>query len=319
MKKILLLGALLLAVGILKVEAQQDPLFTHYMYNKLVYNPAYAGTRENICATLLYHNQWTNFKSAEDASKAPITQTFSIHGPVNLSSVNLGAGLHVINDNLGFENTTGIMGSFSYRRPIAAINSELSVGVNLGFLQKSLKGKWIAKDPNDPRLPGNVSDPGFDAGLGIYLNNPNWYAGASVLHLPQMPLTWLKGASGQSKVVRTYYFHGGYNYVTPLPKLELQPAFLLKTDLAKTQFSANVIALYDQRYWGGVVYHGADDISLMLGLYTPFIPNLSIGYSFDLPMGENQVFGGKHEVLVNYCFRINVKTEDTYHKSTRFL
>ena len=50
---------LLIAVSMIKPErvyAQQDPLYTHYMFNKMVYNPAYTGiNREFICATFLLH------------------------------------------------------------------------------------------------------------------------------------------------------------------------------------------------------------------------------------------------------------------------
>jgi hypothetical protein len=57
-------------------------------------------------------------------------------------------------------------------------------------------------------------------------------------------------------------------------------------------------------------------MSVLLGLN---ISNFKVGYSFDMPMGANSIFGGKHEVFVNYCFKISLDTDKNYHKSTRFL
>ena len=44
--------------------AQQDPLFSQYMFNKLVVNPAYAGSREVFTADLLNRYQWVGIEGA---------------------------------------------------------------------------------------------------------------------------------------------------------------------------------------------------------------------------------------------------------------
>ena len=51
------------------MQAQQDPMFTHYMYNTLSVNPGYAGSREALTITGLHRSQWTNFKGAPTGSK----------------------------------------------------------------------------------------------------------------------------------------------------------------------------------------------------------------------------------------------------------
>ncbi|WP_448520107.1 type IX secretion system membrane protein PorP/SprF, partial [Rhodoflexus sp.] len=56
MKKTLLFS-LFLAIS-LPLWAQQDPMFTQYMFNGLVLNPAYAGSRETINLTALHRTQW---------------------------------------------------------------------------------------------------------------------------------------------------------------------------------------------------------------------------------------------------------------------
>src|SRR5881394_3635119 len=117
MKKCWMAGFLLWLGTITLVQAQQESQFTNYMFNKLIYNPAYAGTQGNyVCANLLYHNQWTNFKSTEDESKAPITQTFSIHTPFGIGGHEFGAGLSILNDGAGWQKRLSINGAINYHK-----------------------------------------------------------------------------------------------------------------------------------------------------------------------------------------------------------
>ena len=74
------------------LNAQQDPMYTHYMYNTLMINPAYAGSREALTATLLHRSQWVDFKGA------PLVQSLTMHMP--LKNKHLGVGLSVLNDKL---------------------------------------------------------------------------------------------------------------------------------------------------------------------------------------------------------------------------
>ena len=53
--------------------SQQDALYSQYMFNPLVLNPAVAGTAEGVSMVLLSRSQWLGFEGA------PSTQTFSIH------------------------------------------------------------------------------------------------------------------------------------------------------------------------------------------------------------------------------------------------
>ena len=39
----------LLGFASIQLQAQQDPSYTHFTYNKLLYNPAYAGASDNFC------------------------------------------------------------------------------------------------------------------------------------------------------------------------------------------------------------------------------------------------------------------------------
>ena len=80
MKRLGILIALLVLV--LPSFGQQDPLFSQYMFNPLIINPAYAGSREALSATILHRSQWVGFDGA------PTTQTLGVHAPLRKKKVN---------------------------------------------------------------------------------------------------------------------------------------------------------------------------------------------------------------------------------------
>jgi type IX secretion system PorP/SprF family membrane protein len=88
MKRILLIA--IIATAWSSVFAQQEAMYTHYMYNTLSVNPAYAGTRDAMTFTALHRSQWVGFEGA------PTTQTFTMHTP--LRNKKIGIGISVIND-----------------------------------------------------------------------------------------------------------------------------------------------------------------------------------------------------------------------------
>ena len=56
--------------------AQQLPLYSQYMQNNFVLNPAIAGTTENAPFRAVIRNQWTGMEGA------PKTQTLSFHNSI---------------------------------------------------------------------------------------------------------------------------------------------------------------------------------------------------------------------------------------------
>src|ERR1035437_10884386 len=102
---------LVLTLGSLTMNAQQNPMFTHYMNNTLAVNPGYAGSREALTITALDRMQWVDFKGA------PMTQTLTMHAPLQNKHIEL--GLSVLNDKIGPSNNTSVFGYFAYRMQIS--------------------------------------------------------------------------------------------------------------------------------------------------------------------------------------------------------
>jgi len=317
MKRFLLTAFVVEVLMCYRVSAQQDPQLTHYMFDRLEYNPAYAGSREDICATLLYHDQWSGFKGP-DGEGGPVTQTFNINSALgDVNADHYGIGLSVLNDQEGFQTTSGFMVDGAYHKKISWQDADLSVGISLGALQNGLNGIWHPPDPTtDPSLPsGKVAVTGFDADAGIYISNPTWYLGLSALHIPEPNLNW---DQAKSIVTREYYLMGGYTKNIIPEKLDLTPGFMIQTDGAVTQYNINCLAVYLERFYGGLNYHSGDALSIMAGLY--LTKPLLISFSYDITTSQAAAFGGKTEFLITYCFKLDLKPgEPNYHKSARFL
>ncbi len=291
----------------LNLNAQQDPLYTNYMFNKMVYNPAYAGVNPSfIYVNMLAHNQWTGFTGSveEYTGLAPTTQTFDINYPFANSRYLGGAGMYIIRDLSGYESNTTTNFTLSAKKYFNF--GAVFLGVNGGFIQRQINNtKWIYPDGSsglyDPLIPiGFYQDVLPDLGAGIYIVNRNFYVGFSSQHLIGGDFNW---GGSKNTLVRHSYFLAGYNFEWPSnPKFEIQPSILFKTDETKTQFDFNTNIMYNSRYWAGLQYRQGDAVSALFGVM--LAPCLRFGYAYDLTLTNmNDYSNGTHEIVITYCFR----------------
>ncbi|MDM1356183.1 PorP/SprF family type IX secretion system membrane protein, partial [Myroides marinus] len=89
------LGALLSMVILSSSDmyGQQDPQYTHYMYNTTNINPGYSGTRGVLNVFGMYRTQWVGLDGA------PQTANISIDTP--LGDNGLSGGINYTNDRIG--------------------------------------------------------------------------------------------------------------------------------------------------------------------------------------------------------------------------
>jgi len=122
MKKILYTAVLSL-FGLV-VMAQNDVQYTHHLFNRLAYNPAYAGSQ---CAPVLngtYRNQWAGL------DKAPETGRLEFHTPFLGNRHGLGIGLTY--DKAAIFRNTYVDLNYSYKIPISK-KGTLALGIKGQF------------------------------------------------------------------------------------------------------------------------------------------------------------------------------------------
>src|SRR5436190_1262743 len=126
----------------LNAIAQQDPLYGLWLNNPLVINPAYTGINNNLVVFATYRSQWAGFDGS------PTTMTAGGHS--SLLRNKIGAGFMVVNDKIGENTNTQLMGTFAYKLFINTTTS-LSFGMSGGFVNyKTDPSQLTLQDPTDP-------------------------------------------------------------------------------------------------------------------------------------------------------------------------
>jgi len=293
MKKILFIIYIFCFINF-EVTAQQLPQFSQYMFNTIAINPAYAGTRENITISLMNRNQWVGVNGA------PVTSTLAVDTSIPGSKI--GLGLSMINDQLGFENTTFLFADMSYT---IRLNHEyiLSLGVKAGASVYSLDDE-IYLDPSastDTFLDRVNTNWKPNFGMGIYLRNEddNWFLGVSSPRL----IEYNNIASDQFLAIErsSYYLHGGL-MLKFNPKLTLKPTFQLKyVNGAPVSIDATANFLLNENLWLGASYRFGDAI----GGYINFKlwEELNVGYTYEfITSSIGPYTSGSHEIFLSFRF-----------------
>jgi type IX secretion system PorP/SprF family membrane protein len=290
-KKTATMKKLLLAVfmlGNITLLAQQDPLFTQYMFNKLVVNPAYAGSRESTSIELLDRYQWVGIEGA------PRTMTASIHTALNDNKVGLGA--YVYRDVIGPTVSQGFMATYAYR--IQTSKGYLSMGIQGGF--KYFDYDWnmfYTQYPDYVFLPQEIERFVPDVNIGFYYQTNRFFAGISSKQLleNEYGVGESDGKSTFSTLSRHFYLMSGF--AAPInDKMVFRPSFLVKyANNAPVQADFNASILFDNIFWVGMSYR-TDKAVTFLAEFN-ILKNISLGYAFDLYVNELRVNeGGSHEI-----------------------
>ena len=303
MKKILGIIAIC-SLAVLQGRAQSYPHYSMFMYNKLIYNPAYAGNKNLTTVNAQYRTQWTGLEGA------PETYNVSIDGPVGSYMKpfrRVALGLNFNRETIGVTTNTNIMAIYAYRIPFR--KSVLSMGLQAGVSMYSARYSELNIQTPDQRLQADVSNnllPNF--GPGVYWSGENFYLGASI---PNLLENYFDKESGQidteaGKQIRTYFVSGGYVF-TLTDNVKLQPQFLGRyagNGTYQLPFNADFnlsCILYDRLMIGGTY---RTDKTMAAVIHVQATSHINLGYSYDFGGGNElrRYNSGSHEVVVGFDF-----------------
>lgn len=281
----------------LSLRAQHNIVYSQYLFNGLLINPAYAGSHVQFSGTLTYRNQWVNFAGA------PETTTLGIHNSFRQGRV--GVGILVTGDRIGSYSNTGLFGSYAYRIKDAT-GGALSMGVQVGFNNyKADFSELTLKAGQDPIFNVFMNEMRPNFGGGIFYYNKKIFAGFSVPTI----LTHAKLFSGNLEQLRTprfYYLNVGLKL--PLDprtnRVVLQPSFLVRAqDGTPLSVDFNMNIIFDQLISIGTSYRSGDGAILLLNY--KLSEKFYVGYSYDWTTSDIRRFSkGSHEIMINYRTRI---------------
>ncbi|MGI4819920.1 MAG: PorP/SprF family type IX secretion system membrane protein [Janthinobacterium lividum] len=309
----IVLTALLLVAAAGTALAQQQPQFTHYGFNGLYLNPAYAGIKGQTEVNVIGRYQYFNLSNTlGDDNGSPRTGMASISMP--LLTLNGGVGLVVYYDQAGPVKTTNA--SLSYSQHIKLGSGKLGVGIQ-GTYTYLGNGTYRAIDPNDINVPAQgASDHKFDAGAGIWYESPKFYAGLSANNLFRSKYTF--NSNGVAGIASQYlgenhaYFTAGYN-IEASSSVVVTPTILAKAVLpgsydTKSKYDnehnysveAGVRATLDDRFWAGVNYRYDESIAGLIGASFGADNRYRIGYAFDfIAFHQDALAFSSHEILLS--------------------
>jgi len=270
----------------------------------LAINPAYAGSRDVLSATLTHRQQWVGFEGA------PVTQTLSVHTPVKRSPVSL--GLMIFNDRIGVSNETGILSNYAYRVRMPN-KAKLSLGFGAGLSLYRAQWTQVAiADASDASFAGDTRGavrPNFSTGA-LY-QTKTWYVGASVPFLlaHRYDLVNREFRLASEKLNFQPMLTGGYLFILN-DELKLKPTTLLRYRLESgLQGDVNANLIYRDKVWLGASVRTGDSVVGMLEVLPT--PQWRVGYAYDIGISSLLPYHrGSHELLVQYEFGYRIRVRD---------
>jgi type IX secretion system PorP/SprF family membrane protein len=272
MKKTLLF--LLLVISGVHVFAQQDPLYSQYMMNPLLINPAYSGMTTDLNASVMYRKQWAGF----DGSPT----TFNANAHIALATNKMGVGLIILQDQIGADKTTEVTATYAYHLPLSE-TLKLSFGLQGGVINYHSDYSDIKFNPADAKFT-NMSEWKPNIGSGFLLYSDRFMVGLSV---PKM----LKATSNIESVTTSLYNQHVYlfaAYVVPLSyRIKFKPWILARTvSGAPVSLDYAASIKVDDSYTLGLFSRNLNTYGFLAQINLG--DNLRLGYVFELP-GKNSV------------------------------
>lgn len=295
MNKILSIVFLFLSFGY--ASGQHFPLFSQYMFNGLVINPAFSYGYDGLTAIVDYKNQWSG-----SFEGAPVTLSGTLHSALKNEKISWGA--IYMNDRIGLKSQNDLSCNFAYR--INTGSGLLGMGISGGFSRIRYDASGIITTDQDDPAFAMIGSPQFypKIGLGMYYHTEQFFAGISA---PQ----WLlrdsyAGVAGI--LARTFFLNSGYRldinrrlYCTPSILLRAISGSPVQTDL-------NITGTLDKTITAGISYRMYDSFVFLIHIN---MKSIAIGYSYDYSAGYlNKYTSGSHELMLSWRLGYGVDAPD---------
>lgn len=298
MKKILFIIIVTVASSV-AVNAQQIHQLSNYMVNDFAFNPAVAGSDDQVVSRATFRKQWAGFEGS------PTTTMVSMHGNLRENKA-VGLGGLIYADATGPTRRIGVQAAYAYHLPInPEKNTYLGFGIAGSMVQYSIDfEELILKDELDPQLAStDQSKIGADAHLGVYLKGDNFWAGISANQLFASRFKYVGDIESIQNNMHLY-ITGGYRF-NASDNFDIAPGALIKVvQGANVQAELNARGIYKNGgndYWLGLGYRTEDAMSILLGLDLGM--GLNLIYAYDLTTSNlNTVSNGSHEITLGFNF-----------------
>jgi type IX secretion system PorP/SprF family membrane protein len=272
MKKLL---PLVLFIVSFTAMAQQDPIYSQYMLNPLVINPAYAGLNNNFNATGSYRIQWIGF----DAQPS----TFNLNGSTSLIDNKVGVGFSFSYDKLGNTKNTEMNASFAYKLDLGH-DRILSFGMQAGLLNYRIDNSDLKiYDTDDEVFINNEQGTRLNLGAGAILKGNDFLIGISVPRI--LPSTFTAGDQKVELYNQHYYIFGAYVFYVN-EQIKFKPTAMVRAVSGapvSVDLGANINL--NSIHTAGIFTRNFKTYGIML--QTLLAERYRFGYVFELPTNKS--------------------------------
>jgi type IX secretion system PorP/SprF family membrane protein len=281
-----------------KVNAQQEQMYSHYDYNSLALNPAYAGSKQTLVANSLARMQWLNLPGA------PRYYNVGVHSPI---VGDFGGGLNLQTGSLGKFKTANPMSetqialSLAWNKQITK-DLRLAVGLRGGLFNYNINLSQLGRDVDDD-VAFNNNDMNILApmtGFGVYLYSEKFFAGVSAPRMVFVGDNPVNNVDISYATNTQFYAFAGYVHEVS-SDLKIKPTTQIKmVQGAPVQIDLNVHAIYMDDYSLGAFYRTGGEVGIMA--MAQVNPNFTLVYAYDHRLAPiNQYVNGSHEFGVQYA------------------
>ena len=287
-KKIFFLGLLIATAFCLPAKAQQEPIYSQYMFNGLVINPAYASLDESSSLTVIGRNQWVGIDGA------PKTASLSFYTPVKESKTSI--GFSAMKETITVNSRTDFNLIVAQKVPLSEIWT-MSLGLQAGMSQYKEKNSELIT--TDPAFAANQSYWKTNVGFGFTFFTEEFYLGLSA---PVFKSFDLGGKVNKIVTKPHLYLEAGYSYRIN-DDLLFKPVVLLRDVKGNGfQYDLNTSFLLKEILWLGASWRSEKTVTGLVQVR--ITPQFELGYSYDTPTSSNLkgAQSSSHELMLNFRF-----------------
>lgn len=272
---------------------QQDPIYSLYLTNPFVINPAYAGLQNNLSAAMSVRQQWAGLEGS------PLT--LNANGHMSLVNNTMGTGLILLSDRIGATTVTEAYGAYSYRIRIDGGHT-LSFGIQAGVQNYNVGQDGVnPQHDNDPFFESPIRETQAMLGAGVILTGDKFFASFSV---PRMLKNNLDAAGLQGSLYNQHFYLLGSYLFFIQERIRLKPSILLRmVNNAPVSYDLNASLIFFENYQAGVLTRNFNTYGLFFQMLVKDF--FRFGYVFEIPTGRS--VGAQfttHELTVGVRFNV---------------
>lgn len=255
--------------------AQQDPIYSQYILNPQVINPAYSGLTNNLNLNASYRMQWMGLEGQPN--------TFNLNGNTSLLDNKAGAGFMLSHDQIGNTQNTEFNASFAYKLELGH-DRMISFGMQAGVLNYRIDNSDLnVFDEGDEVFMNNENGTTLNIGAGLIFKGQDFLIGLSV---PRMLPTKFKAGESEFELYNQhYYLFGAYVFYLN-NQVKFKPTAMVRAvtgSPASVDVGTNFI--FNSIHTAGLFTRNFKTYGVLL--QTLYREKFRFGYVFELPTNKS--------------------------------